>query len=162
MEAPASRRAGVEKETPLAPFHQWAMAVPEDDGARPGRRPCIFEFMDEVQAAARKIHLPACRQAESAQGRVVVAPNGVDGGDAAQPFEDGHAADIAGMEDSLDPIEGRQQPRVQVAMSVGDDADQHAASLGLTRTAEKLGRRRPGDKPHSTACRGANAIARFA
>jgi uncharacterized membrane protein YeaQ/YmgE (transglycosylase-associated protein family) len=125
VKAGASGRAWVEIEDAVAPLGELPVAVSKDDNAGVGRWLRHRQLMDDMHPKAGEGEVEMQRQGEAVRRAVVVAAYGVYGRQPCQLFEDLSAADIAGVDNRLNAGKRREQPRVDVAMGVRDDANEH-------------------------------------
>ena len=86
----------------------------------------------DVAGAARSEEVRAAGAAEPHHPLVallvVVAVDGVHGRDLTKGVENMRAADVAGVDDGVDAADRRLDTGIDVAVSVGNDADKHAVS----------------------------------
>lgn len=128
VEANAAGGAGVHVQPPLATLNDWAVAVPVDDDLGIGLWTRLRELVNHVKTHARQRHIRMQAQSQAAEPFVVVSVDSVERCDRAQTLQDVGAADIAGVQDGLHTNERIAQPWIQVAVRVGDDADEHVTA----------------------------------
>jgi len=88
----------------------------------------VFELMHQLDAVALEVQRQHVLEAE-VQRFVVVALDREDWGNASELSQYGHRADIAAVEDEVCAGEVGDDAFVQEAVGIGDDADEHAASM---------------------------------
>jgi hypothetical protein len=74
-----------------------------------------------------------------------VAEDGMERRQRCQPIDYLLATDIPGVDYRLDAGKRRKKPRIKVAMSIGNDADEHASIIGTRNCIE--GPRRKAGRP---------------
>jgi hypothetical protein len=125
VEADAASGARVQVQDCARLFDEGAMAVAEGDYLRAILRARFRELVDEMEAHTAEFEILAELEAEAAELLVVVSVDGVQRSHASERLKDVRAPDVASMDDCIDVAKGGGEPRINVTVGVGDEADQH-------------------------------------
>jgi hypothetical protein len=141
VEAYAAGCPWVDVEDCASLLDERSVAVAKDDHLRQVARPRVRELMDKLEPHATKFKIFTQFEAEPTELLVVVPVDSVERGDGSEHLEDVRAAYVTGVDNCIDPVKSCGKSRIKIAMSVGDDADEHNERITGVQTL--LAQRRP-------------------
>src|SRR5438093_1941496 len=136
METYTPGGAGVHPEHTLSLGHERLVAVPVHDYPRVRARCGVDQSMHKVYPHASQVHVHPQRQAELSEVRVIVPSHGRHRRDARECYEHSLGTDITGVQDEVNALQRGRQTRVQIAMRVRDQPDQHRLRLYMRMAVE--------------------------
>src|SRR5439155_9709796 len=126
LESPRTCTTWVQEQNSLPPMDGRPMRVAADHHVKIHCRRLQFHLLHIVQHVNRKtsgMNELKFRNPVRPITFVVIAANSYDRSKGSQAFQDFRPADIAGMKDQTNALEGLQDFRTEKSMSIGDDAD---------------------------------------
>ena len=129
VEAGASGGAGVYVQCAVSFSDERLVAVPVDDDVLTSRRPRIDDAVHEVDPRAAEDHIRKQRQPQVLQLAIVVAGDRRQRRDRRQLRQHVLGTDVARVQYRLNAPKRRRDARVQEAVRVRDEPDEHASII---------------------------------
>jgi hypothetical protein len=129
MEASPAGRSRIHEQHTRPVFHERPVAVPEHDDQRAGLGTGVRQLMYEVEPHTAEIEVLVQPEPECVLLLVIVAVDRIHRRHISECIKHVHAANVTRMHDRVDTCERCRKTRIDVAVCIRDDPDQHPISL---------------------------------